>query len=94
LTSCPAMVAGTSFEEVASSCSSGKQVYEHPQLGHWNKRNRSKTFDFPIFLNADHTHSLAGAVEAAKAADAVNWRLVFRNSLIDCRGVRSLSEDR
>jgi fructose-bisphosphate aldolase class II len=24
-------------------------------------------YDFPIFLNADHTHSLAGAVEAAKA---------------------------
>lgn len=24
-------------------------------------------FDFPIFFNADHTHSLAGAVEAAKA---------------------------
>ncbi|PTR34072.1 fructose-bisphosphate aldolase [Luteibacter sp. OK325] len=29
-------------------------------------------FDFPIFLNADHTHSLAKAVEAAKAGfDAV-----------------------
>ena len=24
-------------------------------------------FAFPIFLNADHTHSLAGALEAAKA---------------------------
>ena len=24
-------------------------------------------FDFPIFLNADHTHSLASAIEAAKA---------------------------
>lgn len=24
-------------------------------------------YDFPIFLNADHTHSLAGAIEAAKA---------------------------
>src|SRR5206468_407176 len=24
-------------------------------------------FDFPIFLNADHTHSLAEAIEAAKA---------------------------
>jgi fructose-bisphosphate aldolase class II len=24
-------------------------------------------FDFPIFLNADHTHSLEGAIEAAKA---------------------------
>jgi ketose-bisphosphate aldolase len=29
-------------------------------------------FDFPVFLNADHTHSLAGAVEAAMAGfDAV-----------------------
>src|ERR1700686_4884076 len=24
-------------------------------------------YDFPIFLNADHTHSLPGALEAAKA---------------------------
>jgi fructose-bisphosphate aldolase, class II len=24
-------------------------------------------FDFPLFLNADHTHSLAGAIEAARA---------------------------
>src|SRR5580700_2619884 len=33
-------------------------------------------FDFPIFLNADHTHSLAGAVEAAKAGfDAVVFDL-------------------
>jgi fructose-bisphosphate aldolase class II len=24
-------------------------------------------YDFPIFLNADHTHSLQGAIEAAKA---------------------------
>ena len=29
-------------------------------------------FDFPIFLNADHTHSLTKAVEAAKAGfDAI-----------------------
>jgi fructose/tagatose bisphosphate aldolase len=29
-------------------------------------------FDFPIFLNADHTHSLPKAVEAAKAGfDAI-----------------------
>jgi fructose-bisphosphate aldolase class II len=33
-------------------------------------------FDFPIFLNADHTHSLAKAVEAAKAGfDAVVFDL-------------------
>ena len=30
-------------------------------------RELREEFDFPIFLNADHTHSLSGAVEAAKA---------------------------
>jgi fructose-bisphosphate aldolase, class II len=30
-------------------------------------RNLREEFDFPIFLNADHTHSLAKALEAAKA---------------------------
>jgi ketose-bisphosphate aldolase len=31
-------------------------------------------FDFPIFLNADHTHSLEGAIEAAKAGfDAITF---------------------
>jgi len=30
-------------------------------------RGLREEFDFPIFLNADHTHSLAKAVEAAKA---------------------------
>jgi fructose-bisphosphate aldolase, class II len=30
-------------------------------------KNLREEFDFPIFLNADHTHSLAKAVEAAKA---------------------------
>ena len=30
-------------------------------------RSLREEFDFPIFLNADHTHSLADAVEAAKA---------------------------
>ncbi|HXC94542.1 MAG TPA: class II fructose-bisphosphate aldolase [Edaphobacter sp.] len=30
-------------------------------------RSLRREFDFPIFLNADHTHSLAKAVEAAKA---------------------------
>jgi ketose-bisphosphate aldolase len=30
-------------------------------------RSLQDEFDFPIFLNADHTHSLAKAVEAAKA---------------------------
>src|SRR3984885_3600039 len=30
-------------------------------------RSLREEFDYPIFLNADHTHSLAKAVEAAKA---------------------------
>jgi fructose-bisphosphate aldolase, class II len=30
-------------------------------------RGLREEFDFPIFLNADHTHSLAGAEEAARA---------------------------
>src|SRR5277367_909800 len=30
-------------------------------------RTLREEFDYPIFLNADHTHSLAKAVEAAKA---------------------------
>jgi hypothetical protein len=30
-------------------------------------RSLREEFDFPIFLNADHTHSLAKAVEAVKA---------------------------
>src|ERR1041384_6418370 len=30
-------------------------------------RSLREEFDFPIFLNADHTHSLAKAVEAARA---------------------------
>lgn len=30
-------------------------------------RSLREEFDFPIFLNADHTHSLASAIEAAKA---------------------------
>jgi fructose-bisphosphate aldolase class II len=35
-------------------------------------RSLREEFDFPIFLNADHTHSLANAVAAAKAGfDAV-----------------------
>jgi fructose-bisphosphate aldolase, class II len=35
-------------------------------------RSLREEFDFPIFLNPDHTHSLAKAVEAAKAGfDAI-----------------------
>jgi fructose-bisphosphate aldolase, class II len=39
-------------------------------------RSLRDEFDFPIFLNADHTHSLASAVEAAKAGfDAIVFDL-------------------
>jgi len=39
-------------------------------------RSLREEFDFPIFLNADHTHSLAKAVEAAKAGfDAIVFDL-------------------
>lgn len=39
-------------------------------------RSFREEFDFPIFLNADHTHSLVKAVEAAKAGfDAVVFDL-------------------
>jgi fructose-bisphosphate aldolase class II len=39
-------------------------------------RSLRDEFDFPIFLNADHTHSLAKAVEAAKAGfDAIVFDL-------------------
>jgi len=36
------------------------------QLAAWVRSLREE-FDFPIFLNADHTHSLAKAIEAVKA---------------------------
>ena len=39
-------------------------------------RTLREEFDFPIFLNADHTHSLASAIEAAKAGfDAIVFDL-------------------
>jgi len=39
-------------------------------------RSLREEFNFPIFLNADHTHTLAGAVEAAKAGyDAIVFDL-------------------
>jgi fructose-bisphosphate aldolase class II len=39
-------------------------------------RSLREEFDFPVFLNADHTHSLAKAVEAAKAGfDAIVFDL-------------------
>lgn len=45
------------------------------QIGAMVKSLREE-FDFPIFLNADHTHSLASAIEAAKAGfDAIVFDL-------------------
>src|SRR5216683_5417216 len=39
-------------------------------------RSLREEFDFPIFLNADHTHTLAKAIEAAKAGfDAIVYDL-------------------
>jgi fructose-bisphosphate aldolase, class II len=39
-------------------------------------RSLREEFEFPIFLNADHTHSLANAIEAAKAGfDAIVFDL-------------------
>jgi fructose-bisphosphate aldolase, class II len=39
-------------------------------------RSLRDEFEFPVYLNADHTHSLAGAVEAARAGfDAVVFDL-------------------
>src|SRR5229473_8216292 len=39
-------------------------------------RSLREEFDFPIFLSADHTHSLARAVEAAKAGfDSIDFDL-------------------
>jgi fructose-bisphosphate aldolase class II len=39
-------------------------------------RSLREEFDFPIFLNADHTHSLENAIEAAKAGfDAIVFDL-------------------
>ena len=41
-------------------------------------RSLREEFDYPIFLNADHTHSLAKAVEAVKAVATTNrgrWTL-------------------
>jgi fructose/tagatose bisphosphate aldolase len=39
-------------------------------------RSLREEFDFPIFLNADHTHSLESAIEAAEAGyDAIVFDL-------------------
>jgi len=52
-------------------------------------------FDFPIFLNADHTHSLESAVEAARSGfDAITFdrsALAFEKNILETRiGVEAL----
>ncbi len=50
-------------------------------------------FDFPIYLNADHTHSLASAVEAAKAGfDSIVFDLSARPFDENVRQTRSAIE--
>jgi fructose-bisphosphate aldolase, class II len=47
-------------------------------------------YDYPIFLNADHTHSLAGALEAAKAG--YDWIVFDLSSLPFDQNVRQTKE--
>src|SRR5262245_65972403 len=47
------------------------------QLAVWVRSLREE-FDFPIFLNADHTHSLAKAIEAVKAGFDMMFLIVLR----------------
>src|SRR5260370_22251724 len=46
-------------------------------------RSLREEFDFPIFLTADHTHSLAKGVEPAKARF---YSIVFHLSPLPCEG--------
>lgn len=46
--------------------------------------------EFPIYLNADHTHSLAGALEAAKAG--FDWIVFDRSKLPFAENVRQTKE--
>jgi ketose-bisphosphate aldolase len=47
-------------------------------------------YDFPIFLNADHTHSLEGAIEAAKAG--FDWVVFDVSTLPFAENVRQTKE--
>jgi ketose-bisphosphate aldolase len=51
-------------------------------------------FDYPVFLNADHTHSLEGAVEAAKCGfDAITFdrsALPFEQNISETRQAREI----
>ena len=52
---------------VIVGASEGERQFAGTRLLAAAVRSLREEFDFPIFLNADHTHSLAGALEAVKA---------------------------
>ncbi len=52
---------------VLAGASEGERSYFGTRQLAASVTNLREEFDFPIFLNADHTHSLASALEAAKA---------------------------
>jgi fructose-bisphosphate aldolase class II len=57
-------------------------------------RSLREEFDYPIFLNADHTHSLPKAVEAAKAGfDAVVYDLSSLSLEENARQTRAAVEE-
>jgi fructose-bisphosphate aldolase, class II len=52
---------------VVVGASEGERAFMGVRLVAGAVRGLREEYDFPIFLNADHTHSLKGALEAAKA---------------------------
>jgi ketose-bisphosphate aldolase len=60
-----------------------------PQVAAVVKRLREE-YDFPIFLNADHTHSLPLAIEAAKAG--FDWVVFDMSTLPYAENVRQTKE--
>ncbi len=52
---------------VLVGASEGEREFAGTRLLAAAVRSLREEFDFPIFLNADHTHSLAKALEAVKA---------------------------
>lgn len=66
-----AAAADTRFPVLIGASEGEREFFGARQLAAMVKSERQE-FDLPIFLNADHTHSLAKAIEAAKAGfDAV-----------------------
>src|SRR5277367_217141 len=61
---------------VMVGASEGERQFAGTRLLAAAVRSLREEFDYPIFLNADHTHSLASAMEAVKAGfDAVVFDL-------------------